>query len=533
MFLRPHPYIMAFIHGHWEERAEKWLQKWPKDFVYKPHGALQAEVHMSQADTKSSVWGRGAGKTAALVGEVVMNIDKASKTKFIAPDGRDMTSTLTPGVHIWICGPTNALLRQVIEYLELYIPNHMFLREHEPADWERTSRDVRGVTGEDRRMTIRLRVRDKNMRIARDVVRPDVKIEMKSAESKAGMQSARVDSLNHTEAQDIPERAYLDSLPTLAGGGRLGRLFVEGISPSSSQHWSAKLFNECVKDQTGRSDAFKLTSFDNPLLAERELQRILDARGRMTRMEWRRMYYADLPGREGAFFANITGCTNNQELTAPAMGHRYVAGVDLGRLVDDTVLVVMDQETRQCVAALNFENGEPYTYQLDTIEEWNSKWQFQIINVDRTGQGGDALFEQMQMRGLPVSGIVMSAREKSDLYNRLAVALEQGTLEYPEHWTDLIEQLGGVKIKGTGFGVRHFVSEGNMHDDWVDALALALSACAEPNLNVTSALGDHSVVPPTVIGTKKKRDAKRVVRVSDPVEEELRRFEEHLTSMYI
>ena len=503
---------MGLIHGDYEKEAREWLKNWPSGFNYKPHGTLQAEIHLSRADTKSSVWGRGSGKSVALTAEAVMAIDEASKTRFIAPDGSDKTSTLVPGVHIWICGPTNALLRQVIEYFEMVIPQHMFLKEHEPADWEKTGRDRRGITGEDRRMTMRLRMRDKNMRIARGVVRPDVKIEMKSAESKAGMQSARIDFLGITEAQDVPERAYNDALPTLAGGGRLGRLFVEGIAPTSSQHWSARLFKECLSDRSGRSDAFRLTTFDNPLLGERELQRVMDARNRMTRSEWRRMYLAELPGREGAFFGNIQGCATAKELETPLPGRRYVCGVDLGRLVDDTVMLVMDVETREAVHAVTFSEGEPYTYQLDVLEEMNERWRFDFINADKTGMGGDALFEQMQMRGLPAEGIVMSAREKSDVYNRLAVALEQGTTAFPAHWDMLVEQLGAVKIRATGYGIRHFESEGNLHDDWVDAFALALRGCNEPNLDTSSALGDGFVVPHSKLGARREIVKKPTIR---------------------
>lgn len=500
-----------FVKGKHEEQAREWLRKYPRDMAYQPYSWVTAEIHLSKAAIKALFGGRRGGKSEILVGEMSYVMDEAARTPYIY-NGRDMTAQVCrPGIHIWLGAPRNVLIRQLMEYITSFIPKHMFLGPNERARWEDDETDV-GIVGEDRRMTARLRMRDKNGRIARGVIpaRSDVKLELKSAESKHSFQSAGLDFAGLTEIQDFPERQYRDLLPALDSPGRLGRLFVEGIPPDSNQHWSARLFNQAVRDRTGEADAFRIQTFDNPHLDARALRRILANRQRMTAEEWDRMYLAILPSTTGSFFRNIDSAEiENGELAAPMKGRRYVGGLDTGRLVDNTVFIIMDAQTRRAVHHLVFQDREDYDYQVDAIADVVDKWNVELIAVDSTGQGGDLIFEKLQMRGLPVMGIVITDRERSDRYTAFAVALEQGSVKFPAEWRDCRAEIEAVRVKGKNRGVKVFESVGNRHDDWVDALTLANQVCEMSSIDYTNPGSDDAGIPDSKVGVEKKEHAVR------------------------
>ena len=355
------------IKGHLEDAARKWLRG-DTFGNYKPYSWVTAEIHISKAAVKSLLGGRRGGKTQILAGEAYYVMEEAARTRYINPNtGKDETAEVCrPGVHMWIGGPNNSLLRQFMRYFTSYLPQQMFIGPNEKARWDDVANHA-GVIGEDRRMSMRLRMRDKNGRIARKILpeRSDVIVEFKSARARETFQSGGLDFLGITEAQDFPEESYKQALPALNSPGRLGKLFVEGIPPESNQHWSAKLFEQGAKDKDRRHDSFRIQTFDNTLLNAQALRSILDDRGTMTSEEWDRTYLALLPSTTGSYFRNLDNAEiEGGELAEPMKGRRYVGGLDTGRLVDKTVFVIMDSQARRAVHHLVFQDREDYQYQL-------------------------------------------------------------------------------------------------------------------------------------------------------------------------
>ena len=61
--------------------------------------------------------------------------------------------------------------------------------------------------------------------------------------------------------------------------------------------------------------------------------------------DWNRLYMAIQPEGAGAFFRKVDVASRGQELYAPKSGEEYVAGLDLGRSNDATVLIVKNRKT--------------------------------------------------------------------------------------------------------------------------------------------------------------------------------------------
>lgn len=97
--------------------------------------------------------------------------------------------------------------------------------------------------------------------------------------------------------------------------------------------------------------------------------------------------------------------------------------------------------------------------------------------VDSTGTG-DALVEDLQRRGdMQVLGFTFSERSRQDLLEGLALAIQEGSISFPDFKTtdgkgSLRDELEAFEFVYTTRGVRYDVPSGS--DDLVMALALAV-----------------------------------------------------------
>ena len=511
------------LNHHYVEEAEEWLANYASEFGYKPHSCLMAQAHHSDADVICLVCGRRCGKTTWALGHALMLVMRASRESYIAENGEDLTSrVLRDRVNMWVLGPQNDLLREVINELHAIVPSRMIVRDRSGNEPGELGQEIRGVIGEDRRMTMRLRLYDHNMRVARGVVRPNVHIQLKSAESKISMQSGGLDVLLVTEAQDVPEKMFQQALPMLSSPGRMGKLIVEGISPDSSESWFAKIARRAAVDTTGDYDLLIAETADNPLLSSKELWRIWRQRGSsMTTTEWDRVYRAVLPTKGGGFFRYVgEAAVAGTELPRPMEGRRYVAGLDIGGFDDATVMIVFDAATRAAVYRLVFENREPWEFQQTMFEQLSGMWNLQQINVDETGLGGKIAVSNLQARGLPITPIDIQQREKNELYNEYNVSLEQSTTSFPAEWIEASEQLSAIRVKSRSIRGRVFESEGSIKDDYVDALVLGHRACDPPLLNILPATAVEyeerkGIVPEAVVGRNNNGNRKRRTNMFD------------------
>lgn len=90
--------------------------------------------------------------------------------------------------------------------------------------------------------------------------------------------------------------------------------------------------------------------------------------------------------------------------------------------------------------------------------------------IDSTG-AGDPVVERLQRRGdMRVEGFTFTSRSKQDLMERLAIAIANGEVSFPE---EIADELETFEYEYTRTGVRYSAPPG-LHDDLVCALALAV-----------------------------------------------------------
>ena len=455
---------------------------------YKPH-EHQLKLHQSKAKVKWNQTGRRGGKTRSALEEDLAVIEELSQEYVVFPnDPRNVMNAeearLVPAIHVWTVAPTKAQMYQVWNEMQAFIPEHLVSKTNPYR--ENKLAGGRGSGFKEDALHVWLVFKDSNGRWLRGKdgkprPRPVVFWELKSADNPESLQSVGLDFLHVTEAQEIAEIGWNKLRPTLSSPGRAGRALVEGIPPVSPGHWFARNFKRAKEKPSSRRESFSWTAFDNPLLTEDQKEEIRDDRETMMEDDWNRLYMAIQPEGVGAFFRKVDKAAIATQLLRPRSNDEYVAGLDLGRSNDATVLIVKNRRTRESVFATELLKTD-WTIQMEVVRTEARRWNLKQIVMDSTGLGGqfarDIMYNEMLAEGIPVIAFNFTPVSKyHDLFLPYRVALEHEQVTFPVDWTKLSTQLMDISHKETANRGHVFTTISGKHDDWVDAEVLALHGC--------------------------------------------------------
>jgi hypothetical protein len=406
---------------------------------YDPH-AGQRPIHDSGAKVKVLEMGRRFGKSRLAFGDGL--------ACFVEALDIEAPRSLIPPWHGWVLSPSFPQSRQVWnEALTLW-----------PTQF------IHNVNMDER--TIYLKGSEK---------RPYGILEFKSAHDPESLQTIGLDWIHFQESQDISDRAFEKVLPALTSPSRMGRAVMEGIPAMYATHWFKRVCNAAQQGREGYA-YFHATAFDNPLLDDHQKAEIEAHRELLTDRAWRRMYLAEF-NEDSGYFSNISPCVVGEILGMPIPGASYVAGLDLGRKVDASVLHIMDAQTRQVVGHQSWDNGTDWVLQREGIVRRCKEWEVQRLIVDATGMGGDIFVSNLIEANMPVEPFIITAASREALLQGLAVDLERQTVQFP-NISSLLRQLRSFQYIKLPSGRFRAEAPPGEHDDEVFALALALTACA-------------------------------------------------------
>jgi len=416
--------------------------------LYEPHSGQQ-EVHDSPAHVKVLRIGRRWGKSRMALWEMLKRYVESRDV----PGGPAMV----PGFHAWIVCPAMPQARQVWNELLSFIPPQFY----EPDD----------VHQEDRTIFLKPPSKDRVYGL----------IEVKSAHNPEALQTAGLDFLWVQEAQDVQDAAFEKLLPTLRSPGRMSYAIYEGIPSTYPTHWFERNYQLALRGRDGY-EAFSYTAFDNPLLQLPENEWILAEiegdRELLTDRAWRRMYLAEF-SEDGGYFTNISACIWGDELPGPLPGVSYVAGLDLGRKLDASVLHIMDSQERRVVHHISWDQGTDWILQREQMIRVCHEWGIQRLVVDATGMGGDMFANELIDAGLPVEPFQITWTSREPLLQNLAISMERKNVSFPEI-RPLLRELRAFQFVRLASGKFRPEAPSGEHDDEVFALALALTACIDP-----------------------------------------------------
>lgn len=239
------------------------------------------------------------------------------------------------------------------------------------------------------------------------------------------------------------------------------------ISTPKGKNWFYQMFQK----GRGADPAFKswnYPSWTNPLL-DRNL--IEAERSRLPERVFQQEYGGEFIEGSGAVFRNVRDVATGiwQE---PQINETYHAGLDLAKVEDYTVLVIMNSK-REVVYVDRF-NRLDWSLQIQRIKAATSRYNNVLVRVDTTGVG-EPIFENLRKTGIRVTPYPFTQKSKSALIDQLALAFEEKriVLPKPEIWPEGIDEIEAFEYSVTDAGNVRTGAPGGMHDDCVIALALA------------------------------------------------------------
>jgi hypothetical protein len=151
-----------------------------------------------------------------------------------------------------------------------------------------------------------------------------------------------------------------------------------------------------------------------------------------------------------------------------------VAGLDLAKVEDFTVMVVVDARERRVVHVDRFHRID-WELQIQRIKATADRYNHALLYVDSTG-AGEPIFESILRAGCAAIAYSFTAKSKAALVDNLAILLErrQIVLPRPELWPDGVEELEAYEFSISDQGNVRSGAPGGMHDDCVMALGLAM-----------------------------------------------------------
>ena len=428
--------------------------------IYQPHPG-QSYVHAQDAKVKVLKVGRRWGKSRFALWEMIRRFTEALEI--------EVSSALVPPFHAWILAPSYPQSRQVWNELISFFPSELVANG--------------GIRQDDR--TIYLKGSEK---------RGWGFLEVKSGHDPDALQTAGLDFLWITEAQDIKDAAFQKVLPTLRSPERLGYAVFEGIPSTHADHWFERI---CQQAEGGREGYFyhHAATFDNTLLDETARSEIESDKEILTDAAWRRLYLAEF-SEDSGYFKNVSKCIGGDIMESPIPGVEYVGGLDLGRKMDASVLHIMDAVDRRVVHHRVWDQGTNWVTQRETITKIAQDWGLSRLVLDATGMGGDMFTAELQEAGLPVEPYIITSASRENLLQGLSLGLDRDTIRFPPI-PSLLRQLRAFQYRKMPSGSYKAEAPPGEHDDEVFAISLALTACAAaPSLGPTmSRLGSRRYGP--------------------------------------
>lgn len=257
-------------------------------------------------------------------------------------------------------------------------------------------------------------------------------------------------------------------------------VWTRNIRPtlSDKQGWAALIstplgrnwfFDEFTrgKDGTDPSRAsFQFPSNSSPYLPPEDWE---DAKRTLPADIFRQEYMAEFLEDSAGAFRGIDECLEAPGMTPPATDD-VVVGLDVAKHTDWTVAVAMDRKTGRCIEIDRY-NMLDWPVQRDRVVAFARKYRA-LIHMDATGPG-DPIYDDLKRAWTAVDPFVFTNATKTDLIQRLIVAIEKRAVRWPKAWETLTDELRRYEYSYTDSRRLSYEAPSGFHDDCVVALALA------------------------------------------------------------
>lgn len=393
---------------------------------YRPHPGQQL-FHDRPERFRIIAAGARFGKDTACLMELLRLVTTAAAEP-------DRPATIIPRVHAWIVGPTYPLLSEPWRVLKRTIPPSLIVATNET------------------KMSIELV--------------GDILIECRSAEHPETLVGSGLDVLCLLEFALIPEQAWTTSLrPRLASYGRWGLLIASGTP--KGRNWAHRLYLAGQNPDQPDYWSMQAATWDNPLIDPAEIESMRDT---MTSRAFAQEVAGEFVTDDGAVFRGVRGC-----IVPPREPRGSVTvGVDWGTRRDRTALCALDENGH--LFAFESFRRIPWSQILDRVVSFIEATRAELV-VPEINSIGDPVTQDLESRlagrAIRIEPFLTTATTKRQAIDRLALAIEQRRVSYPDI-PQLVNELEIYEYSQSPAGNVRFSAPSGQHDDAVMSFAFAL-----------------------------------------------------------
>lgn len=400
------------------------------DLGYRPHPG-QLRVHESTAKRRVLACGSRWGKsTCAAMEAVAAALEPCKRSRG------------------WCVGPTLELADKVYREIVVIVAEHMKHRLIELKQNEKriTLRNLGGGISE---------------------------LRAKTADNPVSLLGEGLDYLIVDEAARLKPAIWTSYLSQRLMDRDGWALF---ISTPKGRGWFHDLWlrGQPGPDKDPDYESWSSPSWENPHL-RREL--IEAERERLPDAVFRQEVGAEWIEGAGAVFRHVHDAARG-EWQKPVKDESYVAGLDLAKVQDWTVLTILNSKHE--VVFLDRFNKIDWGLQIARIAAATARYNDALTLVDSTG-AGEPVYEALLAAGVQAEGYAFTNASKNALVTNLAMLLEKRAIVLPRYelCPVLVDELEAFEYSVTDAGTVKTGAPSGRHDDAVMSLALAAWAAKD------------------------------------------------------
>ena len=391
-----------------------------RDLGYEPHPG-QAEIHASRASRRVVACGVRWGKSLCAAAEAL--------AAAMAPKERSVG---------WVVGPTYDLSDKVFREIALLVTRHL------------------------RHRIVTMRDHEKKL-VLRNMAGGLSEIRGKSTDNPVSLLGEGLDWVIVDEAARMK--------PTIWEGYLTQRLIDRKgwallISTPKGKGWFYDLFRR-GQGQDPEYQSWNSPSWENPFLGREQIEA---ERERLPERVFRQEFGGEFLEGSGQVFRFVREVAKG-EFKDPVPNESYYAGLDLAKVEDFTVLVIMNGRCE--VVFVDRFHRLDWEIQLGRVKAATDRYR-PLLFVDSTGVG-EPILESLRRGGVSAQPYAFTQRSKAALIDNLAIAFEKRKIILPKPTLapELIDELEAFEYSVSETGNVKTGAPGGMHDDCVIALSLS------------------------------------------------------------
>lgn len=269
------------------------------------------------------------------------------------------------------------------------------------------------------------------------------------------------------EAAILPDDAFNAIVKPIAA---LAKTVIALSTPRGKLGWFYKLFTYGQNDYYTNYKSFNFPSSSNPMIPKDEF---IDAKDNLPEHIYQQEYLAEFIDNSGALFKNIEECINND--FTYNIGDRVVAGVDIGRQDDKTVITVMRISDKQVVFQDSW-NKLDYNTIVDKVAGVINHYK-PIDTIVETNSIGDFFFDALKEKTKhKLTSFYTLNSNKNYIIENLILAFEKMNIRILDNGDMKFELDNFTCTWNSASRTLKYGARSGCHDDRVMSLAFAYEA---------------------------------------------------------